>query len=93
MGQFSETHISQTIRSISCYVESFICKDKICEFDRNWPSGYIDMGVENGELEVPVNNTLVYHTAFLASDTRSYVLQLSYKVMMSIHACMQVTHE
>ena len=27
-------------------------------------------GVENGELVVPVNNTLVRHTAFLAADTR-----------------------
>ena len=26
-------------------------------------------GVENGELVVPVNNTLVRHTAFLAADT------------------------
>ena len=29
---------------------------------------------ENGELAVPVNNTLVSHTAFLAADTRSCVL-------------------
>ena len=26
-------------------------------------------GVENGELTVPVNNTLVCHTAFLGADT------------------------
>ena len=31
-------------------------------------------GVENGELGVPVNNTLVRHTAFLAADTQPYVL-------------------
>ena len=31
-------------------------------------------GVENGELAVPVNNTLVCHTAFLAADTRPCVL-------------------
>ena len=31
-------------------------------------------GVENGELTVPVNNTLVSHTAFLAADTRPCVL-------------------
>ena len=30
-------------------------------------------GVENGELAVPVNNTLVRHTAFLAADTRPCV--------------------
>ena len=26
-------------------------------------------GVENGELEVPVNSTLVHHTAFMTTDT------------------------
>ena len=31
-------------------------------------------GVENGKLAVPVNNTLVRHTAFLAADTRPCVL-------------------
>ena len=31
-------------------------------------------GAENGELVVPVNNTLVNHTAFLAADTRPCVL-------------------
>ena len=31
-------------------------------------------GVENGNLAVPVNNTHVHHTAFLAADTRSCVL-------------------
>ena len=31
-------------------------------------------GAENGELAVPVNNTLVSHTAFLAVDTRPCVL-------------------
>ena len=31
-------------------------------------------GAKNGELVVPVNNTLVSHTAFLAADTRPCVL-------------------
>ena len=31
-------------------------------------------GVENGELAVPVNNTLIHHTAFLAADTLLCVL-------------------
>ena len=31
-------------------------------------------GVENGELLVPVNNTLVHHTAFLTADTQPCVL-------------------
>ena len=26
-------------------------------------------GVENGELAVPINNTLLWHTVFLAADT------------------------
>ena len=35
-------------------------------------------GVENGELAVPVNNTLVCHTAFLAADTRPCILITSF---------------
>ena len=31
-------------------------------------------GVENTELAVPVNNTLVHHTAFLVTDTQPCVL-------------------
>ena len=31
-------------------------------------------GVENGDLAVPVNNTLVCCTSFLAADTRPCVL-------------------
>ena len=31
-------------------------------------------GVENGDLVVPVNNTLVCRTSFLAADTRPCVL-------------------
>ena len=31
-------------------------------------------GAEKGELAVPVKNTLVRHTAFLANDTRLCVL-------------------
>ena len=34
-------------------------------------------GAENGKLAVPVNNTLVSHTAFLAADRRHCVLILS----------------
>ena len=33
-------------------------------------------GVEHGKLAVPVNSTLVHHTAFLAADTRPCVLML-----------------
>ena len=34
-------------------------------------------GVENGELAISVNNTLVCHTAFLATDTQLCVLILT----------------
>ena len=33
-------------------------------------------GAKNSELTVPVNNTLVRHTAFLATDTQPCVLIL-----------------
>ena len=36
-------------------------------------------GVENGELVVPVNNTLVRQTAFSAADTRPCVLIITLK--------------
>ena len=38
-------------------------------------------GAENGELAVPVNNTLVSHTAFLAADTRPCVLIYIYVIV------------
>ena len=37
--------------------------------------------VENGELVVPVSNTLVHDTAFLATDTRLCVL-IQYKIIV-----------
>ena len=40
-------------------------------------------GTENGELVVPVNNTLVCHTVFLAADTRLCVLILRYRFINS----------
>ena len=42
---------------------------KICELYRNDPVVTEIQGVENSELVVPVNNTLVCHTALLATDT------------------------
>ena len=41
-------------------------------------------GVENGELAVPVNKTLVHHTAFLAADTRTCVL-INYQGLSKIY--------
>ena len=35
-------------------------------------------GVENSNLAVPVNNTLMRHTAFLAADTQPCVLMFSF---------------
>ena len=52
---------------------------KICEFDRHQPMVTEIQGVENGEIAVPVNNTLVRHMAFLAADTQPCVLILWHK--------------
>ena len=52
-------------------------RHEIYKFDRNWVS------VENGELAVPVNNTLVCHIAFLAADTRPCVL-INHKIKLTI---------
>ena len=43
-------------------------------------------GAENGELAVPVNNTLVSHTAFLAADTRPCVLIAIYSYAITTHS-------
>ena len=47
---------------------------KINKFYRNRTSSYRDMSVENGDLVVPVNNTIVCCTSFLTADTRPCVL-------------------
>ena len=44
-------------------------------------------GVKNGELAVPVNNTLVRHTAFLAADTRLCVLIIQLSASYSSLLC------
>ena len=89
MGQFSGTHISQITGQ---FLSNLVCK-----------VGYMGIkcvnlievglvvveiqGVENGELAVPVNNTLVRHTAFLAADTRPCVLvQLSHTKRLILSA-------
>ena len=41
-------------------------------------------GAENGKLAVPVNNTLVCHTAFLAADTQPCVLIHCYVVLNNV---------
>ena len=53
-------------------------------------------GAENGKLAVPVNNTLVSHTAFLAADTRPcvliyihmYMYVYTYSYIIYIYVCM-----
>ena len=42
-------------------------------------------GAKNGELVVPVNNTLVIHTAFLAADTRPCVLIICFTVILCVY--------
>ena len=77
IGQFSETYILQTTKPIffKFGIYSHVYGGhKICKFDRNRSSGFRDMGVEYGDLVVPVNNTLVRHTSSLATDTRLCVL-------------------
>ena len=39
--------------------------------------------VENGELAIPVNNTLVLHMAFLAADTRLMVTTVCLDVLIT----------
>ena len=46
--------------------------------------------VTNGKLAVPVNNTLVFQTAFLAADTRLCVLIIILKSMHFIHLANKV---
>ena len=72
MGQFSGTHISRTTGPISfklvcrvAYIEGL----KYVNLIELNPVVIEIRGAENGELAVPVNNTLVCHTAFLAADT------------------------
>ena len=43
---------------------------------------------ENGELAVPVNNTLVSQTAFLAADTRLCVL-----ILITAHVHMYILED
>ena len=49
-------------------------------------------GVENGELVVPVNNTLVRHTAFLAADTRPCVLMCKLCMYLASYKWLQMQY-
>ena len=72
MRQFSE-HISCEL--LSQFLSHLVCRVAYIEGIK-----YVNLieispvvieiqGTENNELVVPVNNTLVHHTAFLAADT------------------------
>ena len=45
-------------------------------------------GAENGKLAVPVNNTLVCHTAFLAADTQPCVLIIEILTALAAVVCL-----
>ena len=49
-------------------------------------------GIENGKLAVPLNNTLVCHTAFLAADTRLCVLTVN-NTLVYLTAFWPLTHD
>ena len=79
IGQFSETHISQTAYPI------FFKFGTVYKVVNMKGINYVNLieiapvvieiwGVENDDLVVPVNNRLVCHMSFLAADTRSCVL-------------------
>ena len=82
IGQFLETHISKTTKSILIckvvYIES-INHVNLIEIG---PVVIEIQGVENGDLVVPVNNTLVCRTSFLAADTQPCIL------ILYIHSCL-----
>ena len=76
-NMFSEVHISKTTWPIFLKfgMPSRVYGGyKICKFNRNRSSSYRDMRCWNGDLTVPVNNTLVCNMSFLAADTQLCVL-------------------
>ena len=77
MGLFSETNISWTIGPIFwnlvCGVV-YMVGIKYVNLIEISPVVIEIWEVENGKLAVPVNNTLVHHTAFLAAYTWPCVL-------------------
>ena len=73
MGTFQE-HISRKL--LGGFLSNLVCRvgcmegiKYACECDRIGPVVIEIRGVESSKLAVPVNNTLVHHTTFLAADT------------------------
>ena len=97
MGQFSGTHISPTTGPISLNLVCRVAYMKGIKYVNLIEIGLVVIeiqGVENSELAVPVNNTLVRHTAFLAADTQPSVLIYPHKHIASyfiysymLHVC------
>ena len=48
-------------------------------------------GVKNSELAVPVNDTLVRHTGFLATDTRPCVLIILMSYFVTLLCCISMS--
>ena len=77
MGQFSGTH---SLELLGRFLSKLVCRVTYMEGIKYMNLIEINpvvieiQGVENGELAVPVNNTLVRHTTFLAADTLPCVL-------------------
>ena len=77
IGQFSGAHISQTTNqflSNLVYRVAYMEGIKYVNLIEIGPAVIEIQGAKNGELAVPVNNTLVSHSAFLVTDTRPCVL-------------------
>ena len=66
------SHLLNLLTLFLCIGVSFWLhvNDTQTTMSRNWPSIYGNRGVENGDLAVPVNNTLLHHTSFVATDTQ-----------------------
>ena len=77
LGQFLGLHISQTTRWIPT---NLVCRSciygwhKYVNLIETSPAVIKIQGLENSNLAVPVNNTLVHLTSFLATDTQPCVL-------------------
>ena len=77
MGNFQE-HISHEL--LGLFLSNLVCRVAYIEGIKY--VNFIEIsqvvieirGVEYGKLVVPVNNTLVHHTAFLVTDTQPCVL-------------------
>ena len=73
MGQFSGTHISQTTGPISFKFYIAVTYMEDIKYVNLIEIGQVVIEIQevgNGELAVPINNTLVHHMVFLAADTR-----------------------